>query len=416
MLQVDYSTSKRNSNIKTWIFFIFMCFPAFYPWLNKMIGSASLAHLLLIFLTYVPLVYLFTVKKEPFMKMYLYFILGIVSVFSFYMVINFKNDFMFESYALPSTITFFSGIIGFFIMAIQDDPVKLKKCFKVITIILVIYYYTYTFDIENAASYMWGYDMFLGFRMLLPCLFSLNFALDDKEHMKLVERIFWISMTALSAYVILAYGSRGPLLGIFMFFIMKYGTMFLPRRDISMAKKFFVSVLIIAVMLIIYINFTKILLAFSGYLDTVGISSRTISRFLSGSATYDNGRLSLFSMAFEKINAIGYGPFSDQFYFGEGNYVHNFVIEILFDFGMLGGTLVLVVLIYKFVKVLKQAPYSPWFEIFAVLFSYCFGRLLFSGTFWTETSFWMLLGAGYVCLRDAKMARWDNESSKKSDL
>ena len=101
MLQVDYSTSKRNSNIKTWIFFIFMCFPAFYPWLNKMIGSASLAHLLLIFLTYVPLVYLFTVKKEPFMKMYLYFILGIVSVFSFYMVINLKNDFMFEMYSLP---------------------------------------------------------------------------------------------------------------------------------------------------------------------------------------------------------------------------------------------------------------------------------------------------------------------------
>ena len=416
MLQVDYSTSKRNSIIKTWIFFIFMCFPAFYPWLNELTGSSSLAHLLLILLTYVPLVYLFTVKKEPFTKMYLYFTFGILLVFSFYMVLNIKNDFMFESYALPSTITFFSGIVGFFIMAIQDNPGKLKKCFKIITIILVIYYYLYTFDIENADSYMWGYDMFLGFRMLLPCLFSMNFALEDKDPIKLVERIFWISMTVLSAYVILAYGSRGPLLGIFMFFIMKYGTMFLPRKDISVAKKFCVTVLVIVVMLILYTNFTKILLTFSGYLDTVGISSRTISRFLTGAAIDDNGRLALFSMAIDKINVLGHGPFSDQFYFGQGNYVHNFVIEILFDFGMLGGTLILVVLIYKFVKVLKQAPYSPWFEIFAVLFSYCFGRLLFSGTFWTETSFWMLLGAGYVCLRDARMEDSFNESSKKSDL
>ena len=154
MLQVDYSTSKRNSIIKTWIFFIFMCFPAFYPWLNELTGSSSLAHLLLILLTYVPLVYLFTVKKEPFTKMYLYFTFGILLVFSFYMVLNIKNDFMFESYALPSTITFFSGIVGFFIMAIQDNPGKLKKCFKIITIILVIYYYLYTFDIENADSYM----------------------------------------------------------------------------------------------------------------------------------------------------------------------------------------------------------------------------------------------------------------------
>lgn len=405
MLQVNFSISKRNSDIKIWIFFMFMCFPAFYPWLNKLIGSSSIAHLMLVFLTYVPLFYLFIVKKEPFMKTYLYFILGILLVFLFYMVINLKNDFMFESYALPSTITFFSGIIGFFIIAIQDDPVKLKKCFKIITIILIIYYYIYTLDIENKASYMWGYDMFLGFRMLLPCLFSLNFALGDKKSIKLVERIFWIGMTMLSIYVILVYGSRGPLLGIFMFFIMKYGTMFLPRKDISMAKKFLVSVLIIAVMLILYINYMNILLSFSSYLDAGGMSSRTIRRFLSGSASYDNGRLELFSMTFEKMNIIGHGPFSDQFYFGEGNYVHNFVIEILFDFGMLGGTLVLVGLIYKFVKVIKKASYSPWFEIFAVLFSYCFGRLLFSGTFWNETNFWMLLGVGYLCLKNARMAR-----------
>lgn len=409
MLNVKVNTIKINSNIKVWILFMFMCFPAFYQWLNALIGSASLAHILLVCLTYIPFVYLFAVKKEPFMRTYLYFILGLLFIFAFYSIINIKNDFMFESYAWPASITLFSGVIGFFIMAIQDNPSKVKKCFKIITIILIVYYYLYTFDIENAASYAFGYDMFLGFRMLLPCLFAMDFALDDRNDIKLVERIFWIGMTILSVYVILTYGSRGPILGVFMFFIMKYGTMFLPRKDISVIKKFCVSLLVILVMIFFYFNFTNLLTIFSGYLSGIGISSRTVQRFLSSTATYDNGRYKLFSMVWGKVNVLGHGPFSDQFYFGEGNYAHNFILELLFDFGLLGGTVIIIVLGFKLVKILKESAYSPWYEIFAVLFSYCFGRLIFSGTFWTETNFWLLLGVGYACLRDAKRGRIINE-------
>lgn len=409
MLDVKLNTIEKNSNIKVWILFMFMCFPAFYSWLNRLIGSASVAHLFLVFFTYLPFVYLFVVKKEPFMKGYLYFILGLLFIFTFYSIINLKNDFMFESYAWPACITLFSGIIGFFMMAIQNDPIKVKKCLKIVTIILIVYYYAYTFDIENAASYVFGYDMFLGFRMLLPCLFALNFALSNKNDIKLVERFFWIGMTILSTYVILAYGSRGPLLGIFMLVIMKYGTMFLPRKDISVMKKIFVSLLVILAMIIFYFNFTKLLMIFSSYLSSLGISSRTVQRFLSSTATYDNGRYKLFSMVLSKINIWGHGPFSDQFYFGEGNYAHNFVLEILFDFGLFGGTLIIIVLFYKFVKVLKVSAYSSWYEIFAVLFSYCFGRLIFSGTFWTETNFWLFLGVGYACLRDARGEGATNE-------
>lgn len=415
MLNVKMNTIEKKSNIKVWILFMFMCFPAFYQWLNLLFGSASLVHLLLVLFTYIPFVYLFVFKKEPFMKTYLYFVFGLLFIFAFYSIININNDFMFESYALPACITLFSGIIGFFIMAIQDDPGKVKRCFKVITIILITYYYLYTFDIENSASYEFGYDMFLGFRMLFPCLFALNFSLVDKNEIKFVERIFWIGIAILSLYVILAYGSRGPILGIFMFFIMKYGTMFLPRKDISVLKKICVSLLVIVLMIIFYSNFTNLLMAFSNYLSDMGISSRTVQRFLSNTATYDNGRYKLFSMVWEKVNVLGYGPFSDQFYFGEGNYAHNFILELLFDFGLFGGALIIIVLVFKFVKILKWSAYSQWYEIFVVLFSYCFGRLIFSGTFWTETNFWLLLGVGYVYLRDAK-GKITDEKNKKNIL
>lgn len=404
MLSFKVGAINNTSNIKAWILFVFMGFPVLYPVISRIIGT-SLAHLLLIIFTYCPFLYLFLIKREPIKKEYVLFVLGLLFVFIFYSIKNIQKDFIFKSYALPSCITFFSGIIGFFIVAIQDNSNKVKKCLKLITIISVLHYFIYTFDIANAESYAFGYDMFLGFRMLLPCLLALNFALSEKNAIKLMERVLWIVLTIVSAFVILAYGSRGPLLGIIMFLIMKYGIMFLAKKSISLVKKIGFSLIAILAIIIVYVYFIDLLVLFSNYLESLGISSRTVRRFITGTATFDNGRIQLFSNIFDKVNLFGHGPFSDQYYFGEGNYAHNFILEVLFDFGFLGGFMVISILCFNFVKLLRLVEESPWFEIFVVFFSYCFGRLLLSGTFWNETNFWMLLGFGYVCLRDSKVEK-----------
>ncbi len=396
---------KCKISIKNWVLIMFLCFPAFYELLKQIIGSASIAHILLILLTYVPLAYIFIVKHEPVYKIYLLFVMSITIVFVFYGMLNIQKDFLTESYALPSFLAFFGGGIAFFFMAIQNNYLDTKKALKKITVILFSYYVYYSLNIESFSTYQWGYDMFLGYRMLLPCLLSLNFALtsaDSDGKVRLLERLLWFGVFGYATYVILSYGSRGPFIGIFCYIVMKYGTIFLPDKSISTVKKLFISLLIVLAFSVFLVEFDIILAGISYFFKSNNISSRTINRLIMGTITGDNGRNNMYAEAVGMINVLGYGPFSDQFYFGEGNYCHNFIIEVLFDFGIFGGTILLIFIVWKLAFIIKNSAKTTWYEMFAVFFSFCFGRLLLSGTFWSETNFWLLLAIGVLCIREIR--------------
>ena len=135
------------------------------------------------------------------------------------------------------------------------------------------------------------------------------------------------------------------------------------------------------------------------YLEPAGIKSRTITRFLNSSMTYDNGRNDIFKTALSMMGILGNGPFYDQYLWGVGNYCHNFFVEILFDFGAVGGGAILIALFTAVVKIVSRSAGNPWYELFLVYLSYCIGRLMFSGTFWSETNFWILIALGVLCLK-----------------
>jgi len=407
---------KYNSkiSIKNWILIMFLCFPAFYGLLKQMIGSASVAHIFLILLTYVPFAYIFIVRHEPVYKVYLLFVMSIAVIFVFYGILNIQNDFLLESYALPTFLSFFSGGIAFFFMAIQNNYLVTKKALKKITVILFAYYVYYSLNIDSSSTYQWGYDMFLGYKMLLPCLLSLNFALTSAagdRKMRFLERSLWFGIFGYATYVILTCGSRGPFIGIFCYLIMKYGTIFLPDKNISALKKFLISFLVILAIIVFLLEFDKILFGISYFFKSIDISSRTLDRLMMGTITDDNGRSDLYAEALGMVNVLGNGPFSDQFYFGEGNYCHNFIIEVLFDFGIFGGTFALIFIAWKAAFIIKNSAKTTWYEMFTVFFSFCVGRLSFSGTFWSETNFWLLLAIGVLCIREIR-----NDSLNVKDI
>jgi len=392
---------KSNSKIKLWILFFFITFPAWYSWGSMVIG-ASIAHIMLVIFVYVPLLAIFGLKKEPFFRCYLYFAMAIVFIFVFYMVVNIGTSFMFESYALPSCFSFFSGIVGFYIMVIQEDSKGVINVLKCACIILTLYYFMYSNNVTSMATYQYGYDMYLGFMVLMPCILSLNFALSKQNTKSIFERIFWWCMFAISIFIILAYGSRGPIIGIVFYLIMKYVTLFIPRKDISTNSKIGITLLVIILLVIFVISFNTIIGIISEKFVDLGISSRTITRLLNSTMGYDNGRNGFYKKAFSEYTLLGHGPFSDQFYFGEGNYCHNFFVEFFFDFGLIGGTLGIFILMITLIKIIKFNYRSKWFELFILFFCYSVGRLMTSGTFWSETYFWMMIGLAVLVLMDIR--------------
>lgn len=388
-------TCTKSDKLKVISLILFLCFPVFYAFLKEVINSASLAHIVLIILCYGSFIGTFVLYHEPVYRYYVYFTLFIIGILVVYIAFNMDKNFMFESYALPSCITFFGGIIGFYFVAIQSNYESVRKALKLITIILFVYYFLYSTNIESMASYQYGYDMFFGFRMLFPCLLSLNFALEKRQGGRRVLAIIWWAIFAISLLTIFAYGSRGPLLGVAVYVVIKLASVLFLSRDLSSSKKMLIFLLILVAVMILLYNLNNILLTIGDFFESAGISSRTLNRILTHTLSYDNGRNSLYQQAVNMFNVFGHGPFSDQYFFGEGNYCHNFLIEIFFDFGLFGGTLITIFLLYNLIRIFKNSQYSDWFNLFVVFLSYCCGRLIFSGTFWTETYFWMLLALGY---------------------
>lgn len=387
-----------SSKFKVYALFLFITFPALYAWLKELIGSASVAHSLLLVTCYGVFVASFVIARERINTFYFYFVAIFLLVFGIYGVINISDHYLFESYALPSTITFFSGMIGFYFMACQRNAEDVKKAMKVIAIILTIYCYLYSFDLVGSAEYEFGYSMGYGFRVLFPCILNANFALERREKKKWLS-IFWWAMFAVCMFLIFTYGSRGPIIGVVTFFILKYGMDFMLNRSVSPFKKLVVSIGVVVIFFWIVTYSETFFLALTKYLETAGIRSRTITRFLNSSMTYDNGRNDIFKTALSMMGILGNGPFYDQYLWGVGNYCHNFFIEILFDFGALGGGIILIALVAAVVKIVASSADNPWYEMFLVYLSYCIGRLMFSGTFWSETNFWILIGLGVLCLK-----------------
>lgn len=386
----------ESSTLRLICMFVFVGYSALSFFLSKIIRISTISHVLLVVFCYIPFLIVLFRNGLKWTQLLMFFYIAL----SFLIYGIFNSTFVFESWAYPAAIRFFSGIIGYFIISIQDDGKKATELFKILIVILFAYNFIYSLNATEQASYQWGYDMSLGYRMLLPCVGALYFFLVPER--KVLERLLWLSLVIGAVTVILSYGSRGPLLGIISMLMLRFLSLFSMKKKISLAKRLAIILVSLILIALFYLNFKNILLFVSEKLAEQGITSRTINRLIVGTISDDNGRNSIWSVAIARFNFLGHGPFSDQAYFGEGNFCHNFFIELFYDYGILIGTGLLVLMVVNFIRVVKNSAKTEWYGLFTIYLSYCLARLSFSGTFWTETNFWLLLGLGSLCIESTR--------------
>lgn len=318
----------------------------------------------------------------------LLFIMIILSIIS---IDYFMNPYLLE-YISPNLINIFIVCIPYFALAtnIYDFDALMSKAFKVnifsSAMVLLMAYFSLSGISNNL-----GYDyMSVSYNMLIGIILNLYCALRKKNIV--LWCVFIIQML-----VLIIVGARGPIFCVLLF-ILLYFLKHHKLYSVTAIKVYFFTVLSATV---IVFNLRVITLFIIDILDRFNLTSRSITYLLSGSFTQTTTRDYIRENLLEyiKLNPLrGYGLFSDRMLNEnimhsqlQGSYAHNIFLELIINFGIPVGLLIIIILLISIIKQIKNSSYNK--SVFLMmLVSISIGKLLFTSSYLIEQYFYVLLG------------------------
>ena len=241
-----------------------------------------------------------------------------------------------------------------------------------------------------------GNLMGLSYTLLVPIvanilyLFS-YFPKDDKKNKMPI--LFFSLPNIAYAMQLFQFGSRGPFF-IVLFLPLVLFMLYRTERRKIIIKPIFV-VLACLLFTIMHFYFFPILEFISNISQSVfHVRIEAVEKFLlyNEMGMIDNGRDYIAKTAVQSIceNPWGYGL--DQFYNNTGMiYPHNFILQILYDSGIILGSLFIILLISKTIEKWKNYRFNE-FSVFLLLFFISVPSALVSHDLWEIGTLWLLFG------------------------
>ena len=230
-----------------------------------------------------------------------------------------------------------------------------------------------------------GYSLDFGYNMIFVTLVVLVCFLEKKQ-------IRYLILCGIIAFLVLQYGSRGAFLCAIVFFLL-----YLITRNKTVFGRIKCSAGIGIAGIAAYFFGTSILQAAASFLiATFHISSRTLVTIANGKMMDDNGRDKIYELAREAIwenPVFGQGAYGDRPFVGRKyywGYSHSIVYEMMVDFGVVLGSIILIFLLYKALRTILTLNDRTALYTVILVFSMCM-RLAVSDTFWGNNFFWMML-------------------------
>lgn len=176
--------------------------------------------------------------------------------------------------------------------------------------------------------------------------------------------------------ILLLYGSRGPVLSLVLF-----GAYYLFTK-----KKYGLGLLAI-----VFLLFGAALL--NSFFESQGLSSRTLELYTSGHIDIDNGRDVIDTQIERGIRArpTGWGLFGDRVITNGANNAHSLVKEVIAEFGVYLGPVVLFLFALKILTEMIKLK-SGDKDMFALFLFACVAPVLVSGSYLTNTNFALFIG------------------------
>lgn len=234
------------------------------------------------------------------------------------------------------------------------------------------------------------------YALLIPVLGDLVYLRFYYKKESIWMKIIMLFFAAINLFYLVQmamFGSRGPILCavllIMSFFVIQIGD----NKRILIRKR---RVLIIIIGLIFLISsFATILQSLQTFFSTFDISLNVVDKFLrlDDNGDMTNGRESLSTMAWKGIVESplwgnGISQFNNNT--GEG-YPHNFVLQMLYDGGIILTLAIMVPVTQSLIRKLKTISENK-FAFFVLLFFASVPGALFSGDLWNASTLWMFFG------------------------
>ena len=284
----------------------------------------------------------------------------------------------------------------------KDLVIKLKYVSLFVLIIGYLRMFTLNFSSET-------YSQELGYDVLLP--FIIYFLLFLKEH-----KSWYIVPIAVSYALMLMSGSRGPLMCAVMGGIL--ACVIINRVKIKNIMLY--ATIGCAVYIPYYLHRIEILTWVSDCFTSLNVSNRAVEMLLYNEISRSEGRDRLREIALDYIlnhPFVGSGVVNDRPYlYGQylinrtatvyGTYCHNFFLEIMMQFGLVLGVILIAAYFYSIVSKVKNADAIEKKEYWIILLTIGFFPLLVSRSWITFHVFYMVIGALLASDFETKERKW----------
>lgn len=328
------------------------------------------------------LIFLMIIVFKRVLEKKFYFILSTYLIAIIFVALNYLLFPENRTYILEIQFDFlFLSLLSFiYIYTIKDYSYLLKSLYKaalIVSVVSVLIYLIKIFLLDDNT-----YSIYFSYLITFSIIINLDKVLYNKKS------ILRIALILMNAFIVLHVGSRGAILCILTYLLL---SLFF-RSRFSLISKF----LLLTFTTVFFVFYKEILTYTNQMLSMIGVYSRTLTS-LTRENIYLSGREDIYENTILAINNNffgGIGLTGDRV-INNGTYTHNIILEILATFGVLFGSILIILLLIVFIKgcIFNEDISGKTLSI--IYLSYTLPMLMVSRTLWTQSEFWILLA---LCL------------------
>ncbi len=281
--------------------------------------------------------------------------------------------------------TIFLTVLPMFYLGLAWDSDKLSKTLyyvSIISLLCAVVYKIFIGESMDASQSRFEGDMSFAYAVLPHVCLVAYYAFTKSN-------IWNVALTGIGSVFLLSLGTRGAVLCLFVFLAL--AVLFLTRSKMKMF-----IILLIGLLLLILLTGNRlviVLTAFEELAENLGLSIRIVDQFNAGTLFESKGRDFIRGQLWEALRGHevwGYGFFGDRVVL-EGGFSHNFVMELLIDFGFLAAMIIMIVISVMLLMKFRKSNRNG--KMFLLLF-FCISivQLMLSGSYLVEPNFFLLLG------------------------
>ncbi|MBR5114795.1 MAG: O-antigen ligase family protein [Oscillospiraceae bacterium] len=273
--------------------------------------------------------------------------------------------------------------LAFFSMTVEDKELFYRSFLKTSWVLLVISL-IYSVGIT-------GYNMHFSYTILLIILLHLNEAMNGKK--------WYYIPTAVEIILLLRLGSRGAIVSIVVFVVIKIlanGT----------GKKKYIQAALVAIFAgLVFWVIDRYGIQIYRSIANAGRQSRSLYLLFSGQIfSHDSGRIALWEMSIRAIQekpVLGWGINGALSELSGHPYPHQLFLDLMLTFGIPIGLILSCIVLVSAIRSLFK-PASVQKELMSIFFCIGFVSLMFSGTIFTNYYFFIFLGLIKVFREDER--------------